>query len=71
MLAHAQQVIDVSRSPVTTGLRAQRVALQVQGSQASPVGVIATRYGAFATLIERGLALPLALSARAVPRHAV
>ena len=71
MLAHAQHVIDVSRYPVTSGLRAQRIALQVQGSQASPVGIIATRCGAFAMLIERSLALPLALSARTVPRHAV
>src|SRR5262245_42418093 len=71
VLAHAQQVIDVGRYQVTAGLRAQRVALQVQGSQASPVGVIATRCGAFAMLIERSLAVPLLLSAGAVPRHAV
>jgi hypothetical protein len=63
MLTHAQHVIDVSRYPVTAGLRAQRVALQVEGSQALPVGVIATRCGALAALIERGLAVTLAISA--------
>jgi hypothetical protein len=63
MLAYAKQVIDVGRYRVTAGLRAQRVALQVQRSQALPVGVIATRCGAFAMLIKRSLAVPLALSA--------
>lgn len=63
MLADAQQMIDVGRSPVTVRLRAQRVAIQVQGSQALPVGTIATRCGALAVLIERGLAVPLAISA--------
>jgi hypothetical protein len=63
MLAHAQQVIDVSRCPVTSRLRAQRVVFQVQGSQALPVRVIATRCRALAMLIEHGLAVPLALSA--------
>jgi hypothetical protein len=63
MLAYAQQVIDVSRCGVAAGLRAQRVALQVQGSQALPVGIIATRCGAFAMLVKRGLAVPLALNA--------
>ena len=63
MLAHAQQVIDVGRCPLTAGFRAKRVALQVQGSQALPVGVIATRCGVLTMLIERGLAEPLALSA--------
>ena len=63
MLAHAQQVIDVGRYPVTTGLRTQRVAFQEQDSQPLPVGAIAARRGAFAMLIEHGLAEPLALSA--------
>ena len=58
-------MIDVSRYPVTAGLRAQRVALQVQGAQALPVGVIATRCGAFAMLVERGLAA----SGPAVEQH--
>jgi hypothetical protein len=56
-------MIDVGRCPVTTGLRAQRVLFQEQGSQALPVGAIATRCGAFTMLIERGLAVPLAVSA--------
>ena len=63
MLTDAQQMVDVGRYPVTVRLGAQRVALQVQGSQALPVGVIATSCGAWAMLIERGLALPLAISA--------
>ena len=63
MLADAQQVIDVGRSPETVRLRAQRMALQVQGSEALPVGAIATSCGAWAMLIERGLAVPLAISA--------
>ena len=71
MLAYAQQVIDVGRYPGTTRLRTQRVAFQEQGSQPLPVGAIATRCGAFAMLIEHALAEPLALSAGAVPRHAV
>jgi hypothetical protein len=71
MLAYAQQVVDVSRCSVTTGLRAQWIALEVQGSQALPVGVIAACCGAFAMFVERGLAVPLALNAGAVPRHAV
>jgi hypothetical protein len=63
MVAHAQQVIDVSRCSVTSGLRTQRVVLQVHGPQALPVSVIAARSSAFALLIERGLAVPLAVSA--------
>jgi hypothetical protein len=63
MLAYAQHMIDVGRQTMTAGLRAHRVAFQVKGSQALPVGVIAARCGALAMLIESGLAVPLALSA--------
>jgi hypothetical protein len=71
MLVYAKQVIDVSRCNVAAGLRAKWVVLQVQGSQALPVDVIATRCSALAMLVKHGLAVPLALSPGAVPRHAV